>query len=320
MAINVEKTTIDLKNLKAGGFIKERGRDLFTIRLRVPGGRLSVERLKQIARVAEQYGGEFIHLTVRQSLELVNINFRDFDAVVAGLGEAGQQVASCGARVRVPVACGGCEYNPNGLMDTQQSAMEVDQHLFGSQTGHHKFKVGFSGCPHDCPKASINDVGFVGAVLPEFDNAECISCGLCHATCREGAIDEGEDGKPVYRPETCLYCGDCVKVCPSGAWKVSLRGYSVYAGGKWGRSPLVGTLVASFLPANAVLEFIRAILSWYRDHAEGMGRVRLGNVILHKGIEEFLGYLRMRFPEYIVSESAPPTVIVTQLRGRASCE
>jgi len=320
MAKKGEKPTIDLKNLKAGGFIKERGRDLFTVRLRVPGGRLSVDRLKQIALVAEQYGGEFVHLTVRQSIELVNINFRDFDAVVAGLGDAGQQVASCGARVRVPVACGGCEYNPNGLMDTQRSAMEVDQHLFSAPTGHHKFKVGFSGCPHDCPKASINDVGFVGAVLPTLDAAECLSCGLCYATCREGAITKGEGDKPVFRPENCLYCGDCVKVCPSGAWKVSQRGYSVYAGGKWGRSPLVGTLVASFLPANVVLEFIGAILSWYRDNAEGMGRVRLGDVILHKGIGGFLGDLRDRFPEHVVSETAPPTVIDTQLRGRASTE
>jgi dissimilatory sulfite reductase (desulfoviridin) alpha/beta subunit len=317
---NGKQTTVDLKNLKAGGFIKERGRDLFTIRLRVPGGRLSVQRLKQIARVAEQYGGDFVHLSVRQSLELVNINFRDFDAVVAGLGEAGQQVASCGARIRVPVACGGCEYNPNGLMDTQQSAIEVDQALFGATTGHHKFKVGFSGCPHDCPKAAINDVGFVGAVLPELEIAECISCGLCHETCREGAISEGEGKKPKYHPEHCLYCGDCVKVCPSGAWRVRMRGYSVYAGGKWGRSPLVGTLVASFLPGDLVLEIIGEILSWYRDNAEGMGRVRLGNVILKKGIGELLGYLNARFPEHVVTMSAPPTVIDTQLRGRVSCE
>ena len=47
------KTAIDLKNLKAGGFIKERGKDLFTVRLRVPGGRMSMARLKKIAEVAE---------------------------------------------------------------------------------------------------------------------------------------------------------------------------------------------------------------------------------------------------------------------------
>ncbi len=45
------KTEIDLKKLKAGGFIKERGKDLFTVRLRIPGGRLLVERLKRSRRL-----------------------------------------------------------------------------------------------------------------------------------------------------------------------------------------------------------------------------------------------------------------------------
>lgn len=53
------KPIIDLGNLKAGGFIKERGTDLFTARLRVPGGRLRVTRLKMIAQVAEKSVAHF---------------------------------------------------------------------------------------------------------------------------------------------------------------------------------------------------------------------------------------------------------------------
>ena len=68
-------TTIDLKNLKAGGFIKEKGKDLFTVRLRVPGGRLSIERLQKIAAVAGKYCTEGrVHLSVRQSVELINVS------------------------------------------------------------------------------------------------------------------------------------------------------------------------------------------------------------------------------------------------------
>ena len=95
-----KQTKLDLGNLKAGGFIKERGKDLFTVRLRVPGGRMTVPRLKKIAEVAEKFGGEFVHLSVRQSIELININYKNFDAVVEALGEKNQKVASCGARVR----------------------------------------------------------------------------------------------------------------------------------------------------------------------------------------------------------------------------
>ncbi|MBK5275928.1 MAG: 4Fe-4S dicluster domain-containing protein [Desulfuromonadales bacterium] len=310
---DAKQTKIDLSNLKAGGFIKERGKDLFTVRLRVPGGRMSISRLKKIAEVADRFGGEFVHLSVRQSIELININFRDFDAVVEELGESSQKVASCGARVRVPVACGGCEYNPNGLIDTQKSALEVDEKLFGTPTGHHKFKVAFAGCPFDCPKSATNDIGFQGAVYPELDISACISCGLCAKNCVPKAIVMGDDNKPVFSNDPCIWCGDCVKVCPTGAWSEKRRGYTARIGGKWGRNPLVGTLFATFLPEGQVVPFISSVLEWYKSKAEGKGRVRLGDTIIAEGPDSLLGHLRQQFPESIVNATIPPQVIVTQI-------
>jgi anaerobic sulfite reductase subunit C len=313
MTEQAEKSGIDLSKLKAGGFIKERGKDLFSVRLRVPGGRMALSRLKKIVEVAEKYGGEFVHLSVRQSIELIHVNFKHINDVADELGVARQKVASCGARVRVPVACGGCEYNPKGLMDTQKSALDVDASLFGIETGHHKFKVGFAGCPSDCPKSATNDVGFQGAVLPAFDGEACIECGLCIKTCTVGAIIAGEEGKPVFAQERCIYCGDCIKVCPSEAWKAEKSGYTVRIGGKWGRNPLVGTLFATFLPEEKVVDFISEVLAWYRKNAEGMGRIRLGDVIIKKGPEGLLGDLRRRFPEYAVGSTIPPQVIDIQI-------
>ncbi len=316
MAEPGEKPSIDLNNLKAGGFIKERGKDLFTIRLRVPGGRMAIPRLKKIAQVAEKYGGEFIHLSVRQSMELININFRHFDAVVEELGEADQKVASCGARVRVPVACGGCEYNPNGLVDTQKSALEVDQKLFGTPTGHHKFKVAFAGCPFDCPKSATNDVGFQGALLPRLDKDACISCGLCAKNCAPGAITMGKDKKPLFKDDPCIWCGDCVKVCPTGAWEAKQTGYNVRIGGKWGRNPLVGSLFATLLPQEEAVEFIAQVLAWYQEKAGGQGRIRLGDIIIQEGPQLLLAHLREKFPHSVVTETIPPQVIDTQIGSR----
>lgn len=313
MADRNDKPKIDLGNLKSGGFIKERGKDLFTIRLRVPGGRMSFDRLKKIAEVGEKYGGAFVHLSVRQSIELINVDFRHFDAVVAELGEAGQKVASCGARVRVPVACGGCEYNPNGLVDTQQAALDVDAHLFGTPTDHHKFKVAFAGCPFDCPKSATNDVGFQGALWPTLDPDACISCGLCAKNCEPKAIVMGPDKKPVFDPEACICCGDCVKVCPTSAWTEEKRGYTVRIGGKWGRSPLVGTLFAKFLPESEVIPFLEAVLAWYKDKASNLGRIRIGEIIRREGVESLLGHLREGFPAYIVEGTIPPRKIETQI-------
>ena len=310
---DTKQTKLDLGNLKAGGFIKERGKDLFTVRLRVPGGRMTVPRLKKIAEVAEKFGGEFVHLSVRQSIELINVNFKNFDAVVEALGEESQKVASCGARVRVPVACGGCEYNPNGLVDTQKSALEVDEKLFGTPTGHHKFKVAFAGCPFDCPKSATNDIGFQGAIYPALDKEACISCGLCVKSCVPKAIAMDADNKPVLIDDACIWCGDCVKVCPTEAWSAKKKGYTVRIGGKWGRNPLVGTLFATFLPEDRAVAFIAAVLEWYKEKAEGLGRIRLGDTIIKEGPQELLNHLRVQFPEYTVAETIAPQIIATQI-------
>jgi len=250
---------------------------------------------------------------VRQSIELININFKDFDAVVEELGEATQKVASCGARVRVPVACGGCEYNPNGLVDTQKSALEVDERLFGTPTGHHKFKVAFAGCPFDCPKSATNDIGFQGAIYPKLDREACISCGLCAKSCVPRAIVMGEDNKPLFSDDPCIWCGDCVKVCPTSAWSEARRGYTVRIGGKWGRNPLVGTLFATFLPEGRVVDFITSVLEWYKLNAEGLGRIRLGDTIIKEGPQALLDHLRKQFPDNTVTETIAPQIIATQV-------
>jgi dissimilatory sulfite reductase (desulfoviridin) alpha/beta subunit len=274
---------------------------------------MSIPRLKKIAEVAEKFGGEFVHLSVRQSIELININYNNFDAVVAELGEEDQKVASCGARIRVPVACGGCEYNPNGLVDTQKSALEVDQKLFGTPTGHHKFKVAFAGCPFDCPKSATNDVGFQGAIEPELDKSACISCGLCAKSCVPKAIVMNAEIEPELTLEKCIWCGDCVKVCPTNAWSVKKKGYTVRLGGKWGRNPLVGTLFATFLPEDRVIDFISVVLAWYKEKAEALGRIRLGDIIIKEGADVLISHLRKDFPDNVVGATIPPQVIQTQV-------
>lgn len=310
---DTSKNKVDLDNLKTGGFIKERGKDLFTVRLRVPGGRLNVGRMKHIAEVAEKYGVEYVHLSVRQSVELTHVHYKNFDGLVQDLEAGGQKVASCGARVRVPTACGGCAYNPNGLMDTQASAMEVDRELFGKDTDHHKLKISFSGCPIDCFKSYLNDIGFQGVVYPRLEQEACVSCGLCAKSCGAGAIVMGEDRKPLFSSEKCIYCGDCIKVCPTEAWTASKKGYLVRVGGKGGHNPLLGTMFALFLPAEKVVEFIDEVLAWYKEKGAGTGRTRIGTLLVSEGAEGLLQHLRPKFPDAIPAATIPPQAMNTQV-------
>jgi dissimilatory sulfite reductase (desulfoviridin) alpha/beta subunit len=144
----------------------------------------------------------------------------------------------------------------------------------------------------------------------------CISCGLCAKNCVTKAIVMGEDNKPVFSNDPCIWCGDCVKVCPTSAWSEQKRGYTVRIGGKWGRNPLVGTLFATFLPEEKAVDFIAAVLAWYKEKADSLGRIRVGDVIIREGAQALLDHLRKEFPEYVVAETIPPQVIQTQVGAR----
>ncbi|MBI5875814.1 MAG: sulfite reductase, partial [Deltaproteobacteria bacterium] len=123
-----QEVKVDFNDLKSGGFIKQRQKDQFTVRLRCPGGRIDTKKLIEISKIADKYSKKsVVHLSFRQSLEILYVDYKDFDNMVRDLEKIGQKVASCGPRVRVPTACGGCEYNPNGLTDTQKMARMVDE-------------------------------------------------------------------------------------------------------------------------------------------------------------------------------------------------
>src|SRR3990170_3164873 len=196
------ETKLDYNTLKSGGFIKQTQENLFTVRLRCPGGKLTSRQLNKAAELAEKYGRGEIHNSFRQSIEIPYVHYRYFNDIIAELKQINWAVASCGPRIRVPTACAGCTWNPNGLMDTQTMCREVDKRYFGTPTTHHKFKISFSGCPIDCARSREMDLGFQGMAEPELVSEMCTACGLCVSSCEEKALTM-VNGLPVRDYSKC---------------------------------------------------------------------------------------------------------------------
>jgi dissimilatory sulfite reductase (desulfoviridin) alpha/beta subunit len=279
------RLNLDFDELKSGGFIKQTQESLFTVRLRCPGGKLTSKQLRKAADLADRYGRGEVHNSVRQSIEIPYVHYQHFDAIAAELREVGWSVASCGPRVRVPTACAGCAWNPNGLTDTQAMCLEVDRRYFGTATGHHKFKVSFSGCPIDCARTREMDLGFQGMVEPRVVEELCNACGLCITACNEDALTL-VDGLPVRDDERCIYCGDCIKVCPIDAMVAARVGWLVRVGGKHGRHPIYAYEVARFASDEDCLSLVGKTVSWYQ--ANGEGRERIGAAIMRIGLDRYI--------------------------------
>lgn len=276
---------MDFETLKSGGFIKQTQEDLFTVRLRCPGGKLTSQQLHKAAELAEKYGRGEIHNSFRQSIEIPYVHYQYFDNIAAELKAINWSVASCGPRIRVPTACAGCTWNPNGLMDTQAMCLEVDRRYFGTETGHHKFKVSFSGCPIDCARTREMDVGFQGIVEPELVETLCNACGLCITACEEKALTLVND-LPVRDLSKCNYCGDCIKVCPMDAMIAKRKGWLARVGGKHGKHPLFAYEIAQFVSDEECYPLIEKTTEWYQSN--GKGRERIGAIIGRLGLAKYL--------------------------------
>ena len=251
---------VDYGLLKKGGFMKQKQKDNFSLRLAVVGGTLTAENLRKIAEVSEKYGDGHVHLTSRQGVEIPFIKLADIDEVKDSLAEGGCRPGVCGPRVRTVTACQGSEICPSGNIDTYDIAKKLNDRYFGTELPH-KFKFGVTGCQNNCLKAEENDVGIKGGSDVKWKQEACISCGLCEKVCREGAIAI-KDSVVAVDYEKCNYCGRCAKSCPTDAWDVT-PAYLVSFGGTFGNSisrgeyflPLITTEKQLFRVTDAAINF-----------------------------------------------------------------
>ena len=68
---------IDYAALKKGGFMRQKQKGYFSLRIQVVGGNLTSENIRAVADVADKYGKGYVHMTSRQGVEIPFINFEN---------------------------------------------------------------------------------------------------------------------------------------------------------------------------------------------------------------------------------------------------
>ncbi len=265
---------VDYAALKKGGFMRQKQKNCFSLRVKVVGGNLTSQNIKTIAEVSEKYGEGYVHLTSRQSLEIPFIKADDVDEVLADLEKGDVKRGVCGPRVRTITACQGSEICPSGCIDTTALAKELDERYFGRELPH-KFKFGVTGCVNNCLKAEENDVGVKGGLYVQWKKDACINCGLCVKVCRSKAIAIDDNGELTIDRSKCNYCGRCYKTCPTDAWDVESV-YVVSFGGLFGNQIIKGEeIIPPIKSKDKLFEITDAAIDFFAENANPSERFRL---------------------------------------------
>ncbi len=279
---------VDYATLKKGGFMRQKQKNCFSLRLKVVGGQVNAKQLATIAEVSEKYGEGYVHLTSRQGVEIPFIKLDDIEEVKAALAKGDCQPGVCGPRVRTVTSCQGKAICPSGCIDTYSLAEELSNRFFAMDLPH-KFKFGVTGCQNNCLKAEENDVGIKGGIQVKWIEDKCINCGVCESICRTNAITI-EDNKIILDESKCNYCGRCTKACPTDAWENN-EGYILSFGGLFGNRIHKGEEIVPIIHDKETLfRVIDAAVEFFKDNANSGERFRL--TIERVGEEKFANKIK----------------------------
>lgn len=264
-------TKDDVLRVKLQGFLRNRGTDNFSCRVITENGTLTGAQMKLLGDLAERYGSNLCSFTTRMTVELVGIPYAEIDAVQQALAQAGLQSGGTGARTRPVTACKGttCVF---GFYDTQALGKKVHDRFYG-ELGNvrlpHKLKIAVGGCPNNCIKPDLNDIGIVGQHPPKFISELCRGCKVCQIekNCRMHCCTV-EAGKMVRDTAVCNNCGYCIDKCPFKAVLGEDVAYKLYIGGRWGRITRHGTAVPGLYTEEQVLVMMEKAMLLFRDLGE----------------------------------------------------
>jgi sulfite reductase beta subunit-like hemoprotein len=139
------------------------------VRTKVPGGRLTAEQMRHLARVADEFGGGKGHLTTRQNVQFHFVPLQQVPPLLHLLADVRLTTReACYNTVRNVTACPLAGLHADEPFDVQPYARRLAfsfLHKELTDSLPRKFKVAFSGCPEDCMATAINDVGLRARIV-----------------------------------------------------------------------------------------------------------------------------------------------------------
>ena len=280
-------TPEDIMRVKGLGCLRDkRYPDVFNVRVITRNGKLTTDEHRAVADAADRFGSGEVAMTSRLTLEIQGVPYANIEPLREFLQSHGLETGGTGTRVRPVVSCKGttCQY---GLIDTFAISEQLHERFYvgyHNVTLPHKMKIAVGGCPNNCVKPDINDIGIIGQKVPTVDLEKCKGCKKCQveAAC---PIKHAKvvDGKVRIDPAVCNNCGRCAGKCLFDAITYT-PGMKVCIGGQWGKKASQSTpLRHLFTNAEEVLDVVEKAICLFRD--EGIKSERFADTINRLGFD-----------------------------------
>ena len=305
----------EIKRVKGLGCLQDkRFNDVFNVRVITRNGKITTEEHRAVAEAAETFGSGEVTMTTRLTMEIQGVKYENIDPLIAFLKEHGLETGGTGSLVRPVVSCKGttCQY---GLIDTFDLSDKIHERFYKGYhtvTLPHKFKIAVGGCPNNCVKPDLNDLGIIGQRVPMFDFSKCRGCRKCQV---ENAcpikVAVMKDGMLQVNSDACNGCGRCKGKCPFGVTEEYTNGYKIYIGGRWGKKTAHGIPLSKlFLTEEEVMETVERAILLFRN--EGISGERFADTVNRLGFQ----YVEDKL---LHAEINKEEILEKKVKGGATC-
>lgn len=314
-AVSPEEET----RVKALGFLRDKTTlDKFNGRVITRNGKITADEARTIAEAAEMFGSGEVTMTSRLTMEIQGVPFDNIEPLREYLMQAGLETGGTGSKVRPVVSCKGttCQY---GLIDTFGLSEEIHERFFHGYANvklPHKFKIAVGGCPNNCVKPDLNDLGIIGQRIPQVDMEKCRGCKICRVE-KNCPINVAKvvDGKIVIDENSCNHCGRCIGKCPFNAFEDYTNGYRIYIGGRWGKKVAQGRYLEKvFTDKEEVLSVVEKAILLFRE--QGITGERFADTVARIGFENVQEQL---LGDELLSRKEENIKAQKHLKGGATC-
>ncbi len=152
---------IDPEELKKGGVVKLKEKDMFSMWVKTACSNLNSNQLRKLADIIEKYARGFLLFSTRQIPIIPFVNLRDVGEVKRELREVYLELDRCGPRVRNINVCYDDKICPEAVTNCLSLGERLDN--FFRDPILHKIKIGVAGCSKDCIISRVlTDIGFIG--------------------------------------------------------------------------------------------------------------------------------------------------------------